>query len=181
MRNFIARRLLRITNKRYGYDTTYLEVMLEQSPSAFFKFASAAKAANYRQVVPVEAFFAAKLVAATAEDCGPCTQLVVNMALEAKMAQDQIEAVLRSDIRAMTPEVALAFAFADAVAKRAPDADTHRDAVRGRWGEKGVIDLAMALQMSRTFSMIKLALGYARECHRVSVAGHNVDVVRHAV
>jgi hypothetical protein len=67
------------------------------------------------------------------------------------------------------------------VAKRALDTDAHRDAVRDRWGEKGVIDLAMALQMSRTFSMIKLALGYARECHRVSVAGHNVDVVRHAV
>jgi hypothetical protein len=155
--------------------------MLDHSPSAFFKFASAAKAARCREVVPVEACFAAKLVAAMAEDCGPCTQLVVNMAMETKMAQDQIEAVLRRDIRAMTPDVALAFGFADAVAKRALDTDAHRDAVRDRWGEKGVIDLAMALQMSRTFSMIKLALGYARECHRVSVAGHNVDVVRHAV
>jgi len=181
MRKFIARRRLRITNRRYGYDTTYLEVMLEQSPSAFFKFASAAKAASHREVVPVEAFFAAKLVAAMVEDCGPCTQLVVNMALEAKMARNQIEAVLRSDIGAMTPDVAIAFGFADAVAKRASDAGTHRDAVRGRWSEKGVIDLAMALQMSRTFSMIKLALGYARECHRVSVAGHNIDVVRHGV
>jgi hypothetical protein len=180
MRKFIARRLLRAASKRYGYDTTYLEVMLEQSPSAFFKFASAAKAAGYRKVVPVEAGFAAKIVGAMAEDCGPCTQLAVNMALEAGMAPDQIEAVLRSDVHAMTTDVALAFGFADAVAKHA-DADTHRDAVRYRWGEKGVVDLAMALQMSRTFPMIKLALGYARECHRVSVAGHNVDVVRHAV
>jgi len=75
MRKFIARRLLRAASKRYGYDTTYLEVMLEQSPSAFFKFASAAKAAGYRKVVPVEAGFAAKIVGAMAEDCGPCTQL----------------------------------------------------------------------------------------------------------
>lgn len=176
MRKFLARRLLRIVNRRYGYDTAYLEVMLEHSPSAFFKFASAAKASRYREVVPVEASFAAKIVGAMAEDCGPCTQLVVNMALEAGMARDQIEAVLRSDIRAMTQDVALAFRFGDAVAKHDPDGDTCRDAVRERWGEKGVIDLAMALQMSRTFPMIKLALGYARECRRVNVAGHNVDV-----
>src|SRR6185312_10328154 len=81
MRKFIARQLLRATSKRYDYDTTYLELMLEKSPSAFFKFASAAKAAGYREVVPAEASFTAKIVGAMAEDCGPCTQLVVNMAL----------------------------------------------------------------------------------------------------
>lgn len=181
MRKFIARQLLRATSKRYDYDTTYLELMLEKSPSAFFKFASAAKAAGYREVVPAEASFAAKIVGAMAEDCGPCTQLVVNMALEAGMARDQIEAVLRSDVRPLTADVALAFGFADALTKHAHDADIHRDAVRDRWGEKGVIDLAMALQMSRTFPMIKFALGYARECRRVSVAGHDVDVVKQAV
>ena len=181
MRKFIARRLLRAASKRYGYDTTYLEVMLEQSPSTFFKFAPVAKAAGYRKVVPIEASFAARIVGAMTEDCGPCTQLAVNMALEAGMEQDQLEAVLRGDANGMTPAVALAFQFAVAVAKHAADSDTHRDAVRDRWGEKGVIDLALALQMSRTFPMIKLALGYARECRRVSVAGHNVDVVRQAV
>jgi hypothetical protein len=178
MRKFIMRRLLRAASKRYDYDTTCLEVMLDKSPSAFFKFASAAKAAGYRTVVPVEASFVAKIVGAMAEGCGACTQLTVNMALEAGLAQDQIEAVLRRDIRAMTLEVALAFGFADAVAKRAPEADIHRDAVRSRWGEKGVIDLALALQMSRTFPMMKLALGYAGECRRVSVAGNDVDVAR---
>jgi len=28
--------------------------------------------------------------------------------------------------------------------------------------------------------MLKLALGYARECRRVTVAGHQVDVVKQA-
>ena len=50
-------------------------------------------------------------------------------------------------------------------------------AVRARWGDKGVIDLAMALQMGRTFPMMKAALGYARECRRVTVDGHQVDVI----
>jgi len=45
MRSWIARRMLRATSKRYGYDTSYLDMMLKEAPSAFFKFASLMKAA----------------------------------------------------------------------------------------------------------------------------------------
>jgi hypothetical protein len=180
MRSWIARRVLRATSKRYGYDTSYLEMMLKESPSAFFKFASVMKAAAHREVVPVEAHFAAKLVGALAEDCGPCTQLVVDMALEAGMPKDQIEAVLRRDLRLMNNTTILGFRFADAVARRSDDDDEHRDGIRGRWGDKGVIDLTLALQMGRMFPMVKSGLGYAKACRRVTVGGHNVDVVKQA-
>src|SRR5215475_3186316 len=147
MRKFIARRVLRAFSKRYGYDTSYLEMMLKQSPAAFFKFAPVLKAAAHRESVPAEAAFAAKITGALAEDCGPCTQLTVDMALEAGVAKDQIEAVLCRNAGAMTAEVALAFYFADAVIRHSADDDSCREAVRARWGEKGVIDLAMALQL----------------------------------
>ena len=179
MRSWIARRVLRSASKRYGYDTSYLEMMLRESPSAFFKFAGVAKASRHREVVPVDASFAVKLVGALAEDCGPCTQLVVDMALEAGMPKDQIEAVLRRDLAPMNSATILGFRFADAVARRSADDDEHRDAVRARWGDKGVIDLTMALQMGRMFPMVKSALGYARECRRVTLSGQNVDVVKH--
>jgi hypothetical protein len=179
MRSWIARRILRSASKRYGYDTSYLEMMLKESPSAFFKFVRVAKAAGHREVAPVEASFAAKLAGALAEDCGPCTQLVVDMALEAGMPKDQIEAVLRRDLHSMNSATILGFGFADAVVRRSAD-DEHRNAVRARWGEKGVIDLTMALQMGRMFPMVKSALGYAKECRRVTVGGHNVDVVKQA-
>jgi hypothetical protein len=180
MRSWIARRMLRAANRRYGYDTSYLETMLAASPSAFFKFASLNKAANHREVVPVDASFTAKISGAMAEDCGPCTQLVVDMALEAGMANNQIEAVLRRDTRAMNEATVLAFRFADAIVRRSANDDEYRDAVRAQWGEKGVVDLTMALQMSRMFPMVKAALGFARECRRVTVDGHNVDVIKQA-
>jgi hypothetical protein len=180
MRSWIARRILRATSKRYGYDTSYLDMMLKVSPSAFFKFASLAKASNHREVVPVEASFAAKLVGALAEYCGPCTQLVVDMALEAGMPNDQIEAVLRHDPRAMNSATILGFRFADAVVRRSPDDEEYRDAVRAEWGEKGVIDLTLALQMGRMFPMVKAGLGYARECRRITVGGRDVDVIKQA-
>jgi hypothetical protein len=180
MRSWIARRTLRAFATRYGYDVSYLELLLNESPSAFFKFAPLMKASAHREVAPVEASFAAKITGALAEDCGPCTQLVVDMALEAGMAKDQIEAVLRRDPRAMSDTTRLAFRFADAVVRRVTEEDEFRDAVRAQWGQKGVIDLTLALQMGRMFPMIKAGLGFARECRRVTVDGHDVDVVKQA-
>jgi hypothetical protein len=180
MRSWIARRSLRAFAKRYGYDVSYLEAMLNESPAAFFKFAPIMKAAAHREAVPIDASFAAKIVGALAEDCGPCTQLVVDMALEAGMAKDQIEAVLRRDPRAMNDATMLGFRFADAVVRRSANDDEFRDAVRAQWGPKGVIDLTMALQLGRMFPMVKAGLGYAKECRRVSVNGHNIDVVKQA-
>jgi hypothetical protein len=97
MRSFFARAMLRKFSKRYGYDVSCLDYMLKQSPAAFFKFAGLVKASAHREVVPVDASFA-----------------------------------------------------------------------------------AMALQMGRLFPMMKLALGYARECRRVSVDGQQVDVDKQA-
>jgi hypothetical protein len=180
MRSWIARRTLRAFATRYGYDVSYLELLLNESPSAFFKFAPLMKASAHREVAPVEASFAAKITGVLAEDCGPCTQLVVDMALEAGMAKDQIEAVLRRDPRAMSDTTRLAFRFADAVVRRVTEEDEFRDAVRAQWGQKGVIDLTLALQMGRMFPMIKAGLGFAKECRRVTVDGHDVDVVKQA-
>jgi hypothetical protein len=153
-------------------------MMLKTSPAAFFKFGALMKAAKHREAVAVEPWFAAKLAGAMAEDCGPCTQLCVDMALEAGVPRDQIEAVLRRDLRAMNPDMALAFQFADAVVGRLASDDACRNAVRKRWGDRGVIDLAMALQMGRIFPMLKSALGYASECRCVRIEGDQVDVVK---
>jgi alkylhydroperoxidase family enzyme len=180
MRSWFARRLLRRYSKHYSYDTSYLEMLLDESPAAFFKFAPLMKASRHREVIPIEASFAAGITGAKAEDCGPCAQLVVDMALEAGVPKDQIEAVVRRDVRAMSDDVVLAFRFADAIARRSADEDEHRDAIRAHWGQKGVIDLTFALQMGRMFPMMKAALGYAKECRRISVDGKQIDVVKQA-
>ena len=107
MCSWVARRMLRTTSKHYGYDTRYLEMIVKQSPSAFFKFAPVMKAASHREVVP---------------------------ALEAGMPRDQIEAVLRRDPPAMNCATILGFRFADAVVRRSPDDEEYRDAIRAQWG-----------------------------------------------
>lgn len=178
MRKFLARLMLRKYARHYNYNTGYLEMMLQEAPSAFFKFAKVMSVAQHREVVPIEALYAAKLVAALAEDCGPCTQLVVDMAREAGVAGHQIEAVLAGKAIAMTEATVLGYRFARAVIDRSVDDGDCRDAVRAQWGDKGVIDLSLALAISRLFPMLKAGLGYAMECRRVIIDGKRVQVVK---
>src|SRR3978361_521222 len=108
MRSWIARRMLRATGKRYGYETSYLDMMLSESPAAFFKFAALMKASNHREVVPLDASFAAKIGVSWAVRARRVAQCCVATALEAGMPRDQIEAVLRRDPRAMHDTTRLA-------------------------------------------------------------------------
>ena len=49
MRSWIAAGSLRAFAKRYRYDVSYLEMMLNESPAAFFKFAPIMKASGHRE------------------------------------------------------------------------------------------------------------------------------------
>jgi hypothetical protein len=107
-------------------------------------------------------------------------QIVVDMARAAGVPDATIDAVLRRDAGSMNEDAAIAFHFADAVARRTFDDDDARDAVRARWGEKGVLDLTFALQASRLYPMIKAGMGYAKECLRVTVGDQSVAVAKAA-
>ncbi len=176
----IARHRLRKMSAHYDYDVSYMEWLLDRSPSAFFKFAKLMDAARHLEAAPVNAYFAAKLVGALVEDCGPCAQLVVDMSAEAGMPTDQIAAVLRRDTDAMRDDTMLGFRFADAITARSTNEDDVRDAVRSTWGDKAIVDLTLGLQIGRMFPMIKAGLGFAKECRRVQVGGAAVDVVKRA-
>lgn len=172
----IARNRIRAFCDRYDYDASYMEALLDASPAAFFKFAKLVNAASHRESVPIDAYYAAKIAGARAEDCGPCTQLAVNMALEAGMPRDQIEAVLTRNYVAMNEDTVLAFRFAQAIINRTTNEDELREAVRTAWGDKGVIDLTFSLQLGRMFPMVKAGLGFARECRRVTVGDTLVEL-----
>ncbi len=180
MFRFFADRWLKRFSNHYDYDVSYMRHMLEVSPSAFFKFSKLNGAAAHREAAPRDASFAASLVGAVAEDCGPCAQLVVNMAREAGMGRDQIGAVLTRNVSAMNGDTALGFRFAEAVIGRSPEADEVREAIRAQWGEKGVIDLTLNLQIGRLYPMVKAGLGYAKTCQRLKIDETPVEVVKEA-
>lgn len=174
----LARAGLRAFGRRYDYDTAYLAAMLEHSPGAFLAFTFLAPLTAYPTTAPAGALFAAKLVGAVSEDCGPCTQLVVNLAREQRVAEGELRAVLERDVERMGPDTRLGFRFAAAIIGRTGDEDAARDEVRARWGEAGVVDLTLAFAVGRVFPMTKAGMGYAHECRLVQVGDAPV-LVRH--
>jgi hypothetical protein len=166
--------------RAFDYDMSYVRALAKASPRAFMDFAKVVKLANLRWGAPRDTAYAAKLAAAMAEDCGPCTQFVATMAEREGMAAGQLRAILTRDERAMNEETALGFRFAEAVLAHDPAAEELRDEIARRWGQRAVVALGLAIAMSRVFPTLKYALGYGKACTRVTIAGSPLPVLRKA-
>jgi lambda repressor-like predicted transcriptional regulator len=179
MLGWLVKRRLAAFERAFDYDTSYMQELYDVSPRAFWKYSKIAALSQHREDVPKEAWHAAKIVAALAEDCGPCTQLAVTMAERAGVSSETLRAILTEDQRAMSPDAALGFAFAKAVLHRdLPESDRLRGEVESRWGKRAVVSLALVIAATRVFPAVKYGLGYGRTCSRVRVAGTDVSVVK---
>jgi hypothetical protein len=172
MIRWFLERQLRAFQRQWGYDATYMSDMLEADPAAVLRFGMATGAiGRYRKGVPPAPWFAAGLVSVMTEDCGPCSQLAIDMALDAGVASAVLRAVIERDFVAMPAEVALAVRFADASLGHEPRADEIRDDVVRLWGKRGLISLAFAITAGRIYPTVKYALGHGRACMRLDIAG----------
>jgi len=162
--------------REHDYDMGYAREILDASPRALIKFNRIMGFTQYRQDVPLEAWYAAKLVGTLGEDCGPCTQLVAGMAERDGVDPQLIRAVLRRDTAAMTPQAALGFRFAQAALAHDAQADELRGEILRLWGGKALVSLAFALTSARIFPTLKYALGHGHSCVRVRVGGVDMPV-----
>jgi hypothetical protein len=159
----------------WNYDASYMRFVLNASPKSFFKFAFVTALVD-RKAAPMEALTAAGVVGTLAEDCGPCTQIGVDMAAAAGVKPDVLRAILAGDEAAMGETAALAYRFARAsLARDMAACDPLRDEIVRRWGEKGLTSIALALTTSRMYPTLKYALGYGKACSKVTVAGDAIE------
>ena len=172
----IIRHKLQNLERTLGYDLAYLRDLVEADTSAFVRFAKLQGISQYRRDLPAAASYAAKLVGTMAEDCGPCTQLMVTMAEREQVAPETLRAVLRGDDARLPDDVRLSVRFARAVLRRDPEADALRAQVVARFGKRGLVSLAFALVSARVFPTLKYALGHGRTCTRVTVTGVPLQV-----
>ena len=155
----------------FGYDASYAHEVIDASPATAIKFSLVTGLVD-RKAAPAEALAAAGLVGTLAEDCGPCTQIGVDIALKGGVRPEALRAILAGDEAAMGPDAALGYRFARAsLARDLEAAEAARDEVVRRWGQKGLIALAMALTTARMYPTLKYAMGHGRACSKVMVAG----------
>jgi uncharacterized protein YjeT (DUF2065 family) len=180
MLKWLIKRQIAAFERSYGYDTSYARHLLEVDTAAFMKLAKVRGMAQYRKSVPAPAWYAAKLAATLAEDCGPCTQLVVTMAEREGLPPSMLKAMVTGGACALPDDAALGMRFAKAVMSHDPMADNLRADIVSRWGEQGLVSLAFAVATGRIFPTVKSALGHSQACRRVMVDGTELAVLKQA-
>jgi len=155
----------------WGYDASYMRRVLAASPATFLKFGFVTALVD-RSAAPGEALAAAGIAGTLAEDCGPCTQIGVDMAAAGGVKPEVLRAILVGDEAAMGEAAALAWRFARAsLARDMAACDPLRDEIVRRWGDRGLVAISMALMTARMYPTLKYALGYGKACSKVTVGG----------
>lgn len=175
LKAFLARQISRMETT-WGYDASYMRRMLAASPASLLKFGMVSQMVD-RRAAPAEALAAAGIVGTLAEDCGPCTQISVDMAAAAGARPEVLRAILAGDEAAMGEDARLAWRFARASLARDLEAvEPLREEIVTRWGDRGLVALGLQLTAARMYPTIKYALGYGKTCSRVTVGGEPAPV-----
>lgn len=162
----------------WNYDAGYMREMIDASPRAAWLFSRVTALGRFRQDVPLDAWSAAGITAVRHEDCGPCTQLGVQMAERAGVEPEVLRAILSDNPASMPPDVALVWNFTRATLAHDVAADRYRDAIVERWGRRALVSIAFAITAGRIYPTVKYALGHGKACTRVFVGGTPVVVDR---
>lgn len=169
MTQWLLTRLLKWGEKQIGgVSMDYAYHLRDVAPSRLWRFTFIKVVEGGRKFTPADAYHAAGMAAAMVEDCGPCVQIHVNLALKDGVAPDILRALAAQRFEQVPAHVALAFRYGDAVS-RGVMADEMREGIRAAWGEPGLIELAFTIATARFYPALKRALGYAHTCERVVV------------
>lgn len=155
--------------KNWGVSLEYCKFILWVSFRAFFKFGKFLAVDEYRRVLPPDPCYVARIVAIQDADCGSCVQIAVCQAKEAGVPVKILRAVLDGKLNELPEELSDACRFAEAVVTANGEEDALRERIRLRYGDEGLIEMALGIASCRTFPTIKRALGYAVSCSEVAV------------
>lgn len=166
--SWLLRRRLAEFERLYDCDMSYSRAMLEANPLSVLTVHRAGGLSRYRGPLSASAHHAVRIVADLHEDCGPCLQLAVTMALQAGVPKRTVVALICGD-RTGEKDVDLVTDFARAVLAQEDAQAELRERVLARYGQDGLTAVAFALTGARMYPMLKAVLGYAQCYPAVSV------------
>lgn len=162
--------IIRAAERRVDVPMDYLRRIADTSRVAFVKFGMFLPLAAHRQRAEKSVWHLARLAATQAQDCGTCVQVVVNDARRDGVPVGTLRAALTdADTGALTDDERLALAYGRAVSAQAPDVDAVVAAVRERWSEAVLVELALAVAAAQVFPVVKRGMGLAVACALVTV------------
>ena len=178
MLNFMVDRACKIAEKRFGVSFDYAREMHRISPASTWAMLKLQRIGSFRKACPPAAAHAAHIAAALCEDCGPCVQIAVNLALEDGVPAETLRALIDRRLDDVDSGTADAFLFGEAVARGDAAADELREQLTARYGAKAIVDLAIGIAIARAWPAMKRAIGHAQFCQRVVINGVTAPVLR---
>ena len=149
---------------RYGYDTGYMQELVDKDRNGALKLALASSFTRHRFRLPPAPYFAAKIVATRYADCGSCLKLAIDMAVEAGVPLQDIRRLLVGSEQEAPLEMRLAARYARAVSEHDPALPEIIEECMRRWGKRGLAGLAAAVTGGQFFPMLKRGLGQDSAC-----------------
>ena len=168
VRHLILKRL-DSAERSLGVSLDYLRHIVRTSLTAFLKFALFTPLAQHRRKLPAAPYRVARIVATRDEDCGTCVQIEVNLALKDGVPAAVIRAAVNNHPQDLTPELADVYRFTSAVVELTGEEEPLRQRIRERYGEEGLVELALGIAAARMFPVTKRALGSATSCALVEI------------
>lgn len=154
---------LRAFGEHYDYDASYLERLMDAAPGAFARFAAAMAMARPHEVLPADAASVAKAAVLLHDDCGPCLQLGLRMAVEAGVGRDVLNAALHSPAKLPQP-LRDVYDHARQVVGGENGDPERIERLRAALGTQGFAELAVAIVGARIYPTLKHALGEGAAC-----------------
>ncbi len=154
---------LRQFGAAYQYDVTYLLDLLQASPEVFSRFAACQGLGQHREALSLEAHFVARITTMQIEDCGPCAQLNLRMAVESGVGREELRTLLERPEDLPAPLGAVRDHVRRALGAEPEDLEAS-EALRASLGDKAFAELAAAIVGSRLYPTLKKALSSSRAC-----------------
>ena len=175
IRNFLHAQARKF-GSAFRYDVTYLHEIIDTSPGAAVALMRLPGFYKYRGPKAGQPVWTGALLASTLEgDCGPCAQLVIDMALANGADASALQACAEG-----RPEEAgamgLGYRFARAAMSGDLAADDLRREIEGEFGRKAAISCAFAAASGRIYPVLKRGIGHGQACRRLDFAGKEVKL-----
>lgn len=161
---WLVEKRLRAVEHEQGVPLACLRHILRVLPPHFLKFMKMMPLARFRRALPLEAYHIARIVTASHEDCGTCLQMEVHLAKQAGVSAALLHTILDEAPCALPSDLAEVYFFAEAVATCNGEEDEYREAILRRYGEIGLVELSLAITVSRMLPTLLHVMGYAAPC-----------------
>lgn len=147
----------------YGYDVGYMEQLLHLSPRAYDAFAGIFEISEFRSELPVDAHFVARVSAMLADDCGACTQLGLQMAVEAGVDREVLR-ILLEEPAGLPPLLYLVHEYATQISR---GENANAEAVgelKAAFGDAAFGELVTTVLGTRFYPALRRAMGAEVAC-----------------